>query len=367
MDILDDPREINSFAVEGHQLLLAERLVPAGKYDSIRLVIRKALIKKEGRPANLALPAEDVEIPLNITVNRQQNISIFINWNPDGSVVDGYMFKPAFTTRSQSPELNTLLIYVTNEDSDNVSVINKNSGAVVATIMVGKKPRGIAAALKGERSRIFVANSGSNTISVIDPTTNRVENEISIRFGRKPEGIAVATVSSGKELVFVTNYDTNSVSVIDSTTFQEIEKIDVGQGPVAVAVDPPVENFLGSRYIGIEDASILRSYRERYFNVYVVNMNSNDVSVIRIDKTTNRSVEVIDLPVEWKPSSLTVDYKRGKVYVVNYGSDKLSVLDIVKICKGIINGAVSTINDVGNFIRGVVADPAFDRIYLLKE
>lgn len=367
MDILDAPLKINSMTAEGRQILLGESQVPEGKYITLRFVIRKPLIRKKERLASLALPAEGVEIPLDVIVSRQRNVSIFVNWNADASVADGYLFKPAFAARSQSPELSTLLIYVTNEDSNNVSVINKQTGAVVATIMVGERPRGIATVMKGERSRIYVANSGSDSISVIDPTTNMVENEIPIKFGKKPEGIAAASVSSGKELVFVANYDTNSVSVIDSTTFQETEKIDVGQGPIAVAVDPSIDSLLGTRHLTVEDTSILKRYREKFFNVYVVNKNSNDVSVIRIDKTTNRSVEVTSLPVEWKPVALTVDYKRGKVYVVNYGSDRLSVIDIVKVYKGLGSLAVSTINNVGNFIRGVVADPGFDRIYLLKE
>jgi YVTN family beta-propeller protein len=61
-----------------------------------------------------------------------------------------------------------------------------------------------------------------------------------------------------------------------------------------------------------------------------------------------------------------VDYQRGKVYVANYGSDKLSVIDILKIVKGMAS-VVGTIDNMGTFITGIIADTAFDRIYLLKQ
>ena len=366
-EVTDLPLEINSMAVKGRQLLLGDRFLPEAAYSKLQLVVTRAVIKNKDRTASLALPPEGIEVPLDISIRRQQNISLFINWNADASVVDGYLFQPSIIVKKQVPELNTLLIYITNEGSDNVSVINKYSGEVVATIMVGKRPRGIAATLKGARSRIYVANSGSNSVSVIDPTINKIENEISLKFGREPEGIAVSAVSSGQDLVFVTNSGSNSVSVIDSLTFQETEKVDVGQGPVAVAVDPPMDVLVGTRYLSFEDINILRSYRERFFNVYVTNKRSNDVSVIIMDKTTNRSSEVFNLKTEWEPSAVTVDYRRGKVYIANYGSDRLSVIDIVKLVKGVRAGAVSSVSDVGDFLTGIIPDPVFDRLYLLRE
>jgi len=353
--------------LKGRQILLGERTLPEGSYRKVLLFVKQGRIKREGRVADLSVSQKAIEILVNVVIREGQNTSLFLNWNSDASFVDGYRFEPAFTVRSQVPELSTLLLFVTNEGSNNVSAINSQSGEVVANILVGNNPRGIAAVLGNGRARVYVANSGSNTVSVIDPTTNKVESEIFIRFGKEPEGIAVASVSSEKELIYVTNHATNSVSVIDSTTLHELEKIDVGIGPSAVAVDPPVEDLWGTRHLSLNEISTLKNYRERFFNVYIVNEDSNTVSVLRINKQTNLSEEVINLNVEWKPYALCVDYQRGKVYVSNYGTGKLSVIDILEIIKGNEAGAVSTINNVGNFITGVIADPLFDRIYLLKE
>jgi YVTN family beta-propeller protein len=360
-------KSINSYDVLGRQILLGEKVLPEGKYDKLQLIVSSASISKKGSAASLALPAREIEIDINVSLKRRQNTTLFLNWNADASVQEGYLFRPVFVVQRQIPELSSLLIYVTNEDSDNVSVINRQSGEIAATVMVGKKPRGIATSHGGKRLKVYVANSGSNSVSVIDATTNKTENEIPIRFGREPVDIAVARTSNERESIFVANYISNTVSVVDAATYEEAEKIDVGRGPISIAADPPADSLVGTRFLSFEDINVLRSYREKYFNVYVANQNSNSVSVLRIDTASGRSAEVINLDVEWRPVALSVDYQRGKVYVANYDSDKLSVIDILQTVKGNAAGAVSTINNIGFSVTGIAADPVFDRIYLLKD
>jgi YVTN family beta-propeller protein len=389
-EIMNTPMNINSVSITDRQMLLSERIIPIGRYKKLQLIVKQALIKRKDRTANLALPPEGIYVDIDITIQRNQNTSLFLTWNPDLSIAEEYLFKPAFTVKGQVPELSALLIYVTNEDSNNVSVINRQSGDVVATIMVGKRPRGIAVSLGKEHPRVYVANSGSNSISVIDPTTNKVEIEIPIRFGTEPEGIAVARISPEKELIFVTNYGSNNVSVIDVSTYQEIDKINVGDGPIAVAIDPPLESLSSAKFLSFDDINSLRSYREDSFNVYVVNKNSKNVSVVKIYVAEGRCKGVIDVPVEWNPIALSVDYQRGKIYVANYNFDNLSVIDIPQLVNiirntepmscvsrtvssvstevmNVVSRTVSAITNVGISVIGVLPDPDLDRLYLLKD
>jgi len=215
--------------------------------------------------------------------------------------------------------------------------------------------------------RIYVANSKSNSISVIDPTTNLVETEIPIRFGQEPEGIAVATISPDKEFIFLTNYGSNSVSVIDTLTYQEVQRVIVGNGPVAVAVDPPADTLTVARFLNFEDLNILRSFRDKFLNAYVANRNSRDINVLKMDISTGRVVDVASINVDWNPIAFDVDSQRGRVYVANYGFDNLSVINIPELIKGNNAGAVTTISGVGRSNTGVVADPSLPRLYLLKE
>jgi YVTN family beta-propeller protein len=233
--------------------------------------------------------------------------------------------------------------------------------------MVGKKPRGIATSLIRERTKVYVANAGSNSISVIDPHTQKVENEIPVRFGREPEGIAVGRVAADNELIFVTNFSSDSVSVFDSTSLQEIEKIDVGRSPIAVAADPPVEELSGTRFLSFGEIMTLRNYRERFCNIYVANYNSNTVTVVTMDLSTKRSSEIVTLDVDWNPIAISIDFPRGRVYIANYGSDKISVINILELIKGNEQGSVSEINHVAHSITGIISDPVLDRLYLLTQ
>ncbi|MFL6441836.1 MAG: YncE family protein, partial [Nitrososphaeraceae archaeon] len=58
-------------------------------------------------------------------------------------------------------------IYVTNTFSNNISVIDDSKNKVITTIPVGINPYGIV--YNPSNHHIYVANHGSNTISVISP------------------------------------------------------------------------------------------------------------------------------------------------------------------------------------------------------
>ena len=115
-------------------------------------------------------------------------------------------------------------IYVANFGSNNVSVINATN-TVVATIPVGTNPAGVTYG----NGNAYVANYGSNTVSVIDSTNTVVAT---IPVGTNPSG-----VTYGNGNAYVTNFASNSVSVIDSTN-TVVATIPVGPYPTWNAFDP---------------------------------------------------------------------------------------------------------------------------------
>ncbi|MEY4905639.1 MAG: hypothetical protein RLZZ292_3454, partial [Bacteroidota bacterium] len=60
--------------------------------------------------------------------------------------------------RNPKPEIEEW-VYITNEDSEDLSIISTLTNEVVATVPVGKRPRGIRIAPDGKS--VFVAISGS--------------------------------------------------------------------------------------------------------------------------------------------------------------------------------------------------------------
>ncbi len=99
--------------------------------------------------------------------------------------------------------------YVTNNDSNSVSVIDTASNTVTATIPAEKDPRGVAVTPDGRHA--YVANSVSASVSVIDTASNTVT--ATIPTGTSPRGVAVTP--DGRH-AYVTNNGSNSVSVIDT-------------------------------------------------------------------------------------------------------------------------------------------------------
>ena len=97
--------------------------------------------------------------------------------------------------------------YVTNFGSNTVSVIDTSTNAVTATVTVGTNPYDVAITPNGDYA--YVANFSSNTVSVIDTSTNAVTATVDV--GTEPYGVAI---TPNGDYAYVSNYGSNTVSVI---------------------------------------------------------------------------------------------------------------------------------------------------------
>ena len=130
-------------------------------------------------------------------------------------------------------------VYVANTGANTVSVIDAATNTVVAAIPVGNHPGGVAVNPTG--SRVYVSVSAANIVAVIDTTTNAVVATIPV--GDNPAGLAVNPSGSR---IYVANELSHTVSVIDATTEAVIATVGVGGIPFAVAVNP-AERSIPSR------------------------------------------------------------------------------------------------------------------------
>src|SRR5947208_13029315 len=90
-----------------------------------------------------------------------------------------------------------LRVFVTNEKSDDVTVIDAATRAVVGTIKVGKRPRGVAVSPDGRT--VYVSNSNSDSLSVIDAKTLEVLKTVPA--GIDPEGLTLNGAGSAHDVV----------------------------------------------------------------------------------------------------------------------------------------------------------------------
>ena len=120
------------------------------------------------------------------------------------------------------PPPPALGLYVTNEQSGDLSVIDVNAGTVVQTIKLGKRPRGIAASPDG--TRLYVALSGSPSAGPgVDEKTLPPPD-------RSADGIGVVDIKAGKLLtVMKSGTDPEQLAVNHDGTRVFVANEDAGQ------------------------------------------------------------------------------------------------------------------------------------------
>ena len=121
------------------------------------------------------------------------------------------------------------LLYVVCQASDELRVVDIQSGKVVGAVPVGHVPRGIV--LSPDGRQIYVTNSWSDTVSVIDVATLRTVRTLPTGF--EPTGIV--SDRSG-ETLYVANRLSSDISVIDVSTGQEIKRLLAGRGASYLAL-----------------------------------------------------------------------------------------------------------------------------------
>ena len=88
------------------------------------------------------------------------------------------------TAQSVSP--TPVYVYLTNSDSNSISVIDTVANKVIGTIDVGDNPVGVA--FNPDGTKAYVSNYGSNDISVINTIDNSINTTVKV--GSKPIGVA---------------------------------------------------------------------------------------------------------------------------------------------------------------------------------
>jgi YVTN family beta-propeller protein len=142
-------------------------------------------------------------------------------------------------------------VYVSNEDSNDISIIDALTDEVAGTIFVGKRPRGIR--LSPDGKRIFVALSGSpkeppgaardagrppadraaDGIAIVDVAEAKLLR--SIPSGKDPECF---DFSPDGKLLYVSNEEAAQATVIEVSTGRIVQTIALDEEPEGVTMKP---------------------------------------------------------------------------------------------------------------------------------
>ena len=293
-------------------------------------------------------------------------------------------------------ESPSYLVFVSNERSGDVTVIDGATDSVVGTFPVGKRPRGIHATPDGRR--VFVALSGSprmapgldenrapadkraDGLGVIDPSARKLIDRWHV--GSDPEQFAI---SKDGKFAFIANEDDASASIIDLDSGQLRGRIKVSEEPEGVGVNPAT----GEVYVTCEEkgevfaiepdqqrviATIETGGRPRSVafspdgtHAYVACENGGYVAVI--DARAHKLLSNIQLPTGSLPMDTAVSRDGKELYVSTGRGNAIGIIDTQKLntqgspllsARGEGEGEESIVAmiPVGNRVWGIALDPA---------
>jgi YVTN family beta-propeller protein len=261
-------------------------------------------------------------------------------------------------------------IYVTNERSGDVTVINGGDFSVAATIAVGKRPRGIHASPDGKS--VYVALSGTpiapppkldaqgnpvfdrkkaddddddanadksaDAIGVLDVATKKLTGKL--HAGSDPEEFALS--KDGRH-IYISNEDTKSATVIAIASAKVEHIIPVGREPEGVSTTPDGKQFYVTCEAGGEiyvvDTASYKAVAHFQVNVrprsvaflstggvgFIPSESSGELNII--DTVNAKVSRVIALPAGSRPMSVKLSTDEKKLYVSNGRAGTISVFD----------------------------------------
>ncbi|MEW5719874.1 MAG: hypothetical protein AB1817_14695 [Chloroflexota bacterium] len=209
-----------------------------------------------------------------------------------GQILATHAAKGSYFTLAVAPSGENLFLalYDAATNAQYLTALDPTSGATRGRAPVGGDPRGALSSPDG--ARVYVANSFSNTISVIDP---RALNEITtVAVGLRPNALALDDTA---RRLYVANSDSDSVSIVDTPTNQVVGTIPLGMNVTALVAN------------------------ENAGRVYAANASTDSVFVIEGARI------VKEIAVGRHPNDLARDAQANRVLVANSADGTLAIID----------------------------------------
>ena len=249
--------------------------------------------------------------------------------------------------------------YSTNEDDGTVTVIDAGRSAAIATVAVGKRPRGLA--LSPDGKLLYVAVSGlpkcpppmtdadcarlgrdpaADGIAVVD--TVALTHTRTIGGVSDPERVAVSR--DGRQL-YVSEEDSASLAVLDAARGRLLATVPVGREPEGVRVSPNGRWVLvtseednrvtvvdAKSHAVLARATVGQRPRDLAFSAdsrFAYVAGEADASLYRLELPAAGGVtEILKLRREVRPMGLALDAARGRLYIGGGRAGTVAVVDL---------------------------------------
>ncbi len=229
-------------------------------------------------------------------------------------------------------------VYVADNGSNDVSVVDTAQQKTIATVKVGNGPWGIRVTPDGKT--VWVANNGDNTVQPIDTATLVAGPPIAV--GAQPGGVAIS--ADGSRL-YVADQAANSITPVDLRSGKALNPIPVGAQPRTVIVDANGTTIISSDKgantvtlfdtaantlpstattiaVGVSPKALALSPDGK--TLYVA--DSGGDSVTPVDLTSHLALAPI--VVGYEPVAIAISADGATAYVVNLGDNNCVTVDL---------------------------------------
>ena len=249
--------------------------------------------------------------------------------------------------------------YAVNTAKNAVTVLD-SEGRFLTRPAVGSEP--VSVAINSDTNRIYVTNSGSGNVSVIDGNTDEVVATVPV--GDLPYTI---TVNRASNKIYVSRTFSDVTVIIDGTTnVPTTVKAGVGDAVAAESLDNStyMTSFESPRVVVFEGpdhrTSIIETPNHMWAmagnltakKLYAVSEGASKVTIIDGNSHTAKEVRAGDIPC-----AVAVDESSGKAYVPNFRSGDISVID------GATDEVVASVK-VGPKPQAIAVDSSNHKVYV---
>lgn len=277
------------------------------------------------------------------------------------------------------------LLYVSNEDSGTVSVIDMGEAKALDQFEVGVRPRGIR--LSPDGKTLFVALSGSPKCG---PNVSEEECE-KMAADKTKDGVAMIDVASRKlvrvlpggsdpeqfditpdgKRLYVANEDAGRVTIVEVETGRIVKEVKVGEEPEGVKIGPDgrlalVASEETSTIAAIDTATLettcTLTVGKRPRDIVFASPTSAFISseasgqVFQIDPVACKNVRAFKPPAGARPMGLALSDDKMTLYVGNGRARTVSAIEIA-------SGTIRTSEPVGVRPWGVALSPDGTRLF----
>ena len=218
------------------------------------------------------------------------------------SIVQSISVYPGFTLYNVLVDTLTNYTFVSSFSSNSVEAIDTLTNTPSTSVNTGQIGP-TAMAIDPVNSVIYITNTTSGTVSLIDRTTLTFITNIVV--GTTPQGI---TYDTNNQRMYVSNWGSGDVSVIDTATQTVITTISTNPQPFRLDFDTNT---------GL---------------IFVPSQSNDTIEVI--DTFTNTITTTFNLAAGSSPTTCKVDQTNAKVYTIQNVSNSVIEIDTISLLTG---------------------------------